>query len=57
MPLQPPSPEFLSGAPDPDPDATGNPVPARSGWRRPAELAGVAVVLLAVILGMTELIT
>ncbi|HST82892.1 MAG TPA: hypothetical protein VLL08_14260 [Kineosporiaceae bacterium] len=62
MPLQPPNPDFLSQAPGPEGDSRQAPVkaPRRGiagfGWQRPAELTGVAFVLLAAVFGMADLI-
>ena len=77
MPLQPPSPEFLSAAPDPDPEGDagtravaraearsgalglgsgGRLVAPGSGWRRPAGVVGLALLVLAAAFGLPELI-
>jgi hypothetical protein len=58
MPLQPPNPEFLSAAPDPEGEGPGEDDGEQSsGWRRPAELTGVGFVVLAAIVGAYDLIS
>ena len=65
MPLQPPSPEFLSQVPVPEVESTkstnsmGETGSGAAGldWRRRAELAGVGVVLLAAAFGVGDLIS
>ena len=62
MPLQPPSPEFLSQAPGPEIEtddvsglvSSGSTGPRAAGfdWYRPAGIAGVAIVLLAAVFGI-----
>jgi hypothetical protein len=54
MPLQPPSPEYLSAAPDPEPASGGG--SGGSGRHRSLRLAGLALVVLAATAGVPELI-
>ena len=65
MPLQPPNPDFLAKAPgpsenSPDPSSgrhrEGSAARRRSGWRLPAGVAGLVMLMLAMLFGVPELL-